>query len=121
LRTVRGTVPELARLADTVGDDHLRVYVREPARAGLREEVLGLLPHALEVRIEPEFAAAAIGSRPAIPGGGVERAPGELFAEFCADRRVADPRVAALFGRLHDEVTGSDADSGADSGVGAGG
>jgi exonuclease SbcD len=111
LRTVRGTVAELAGLAGSTGDDHLRVYVREPARAGLREEVLELLPHALEVRIDPEFAATPTGPRPTASGAGAERAPGELFAEFCADRRVADPRVAALFGRLHDEVTGSDADS----------
>jgi len=40
-----------------VGDDFLRVWVREPARAGLREEVTALLPNALEVRIDPEFAA----------------------------------------------------------------
>ncbi len=65
LRTLRGTVAELAALAATVGEDFLRVWVREPARAGLREEVTALLPNALEVRIDPEFAAPVTASRPA--------------------------------------------------------
>jgi exonuclease SbcD len=99
------TVAELGALADSVGEDYLRVWVREPARAGLRDEVLDLLPNALEVRIDPEFAAAVSGSRPA-SGPGVERTPGELFSDFLAARQVADPRVEALFARLHDKVTG---------------
>ena len=61
LRTVHGTVAELAGCAATVGDDLLRVWVRERARAGLREEVTELLPNALEVRIDPEFAAPVAG------------------------------------------------------------
>jgi exonuclease SbcD len=105
LRTLRGTVAEMGALADSVGEDYLRVWVREPARAGLRDEVLDLLPNALEVRIDPEFAAAVSGSRPA-SGPGVERTPGELFSDFLAARQVADPRVEALFARLHDKVTG---------------
>jgi len=105
LRTLRGSVAELAALADQVGEDYLRVWVREQARAGLRDEVLALLPDALEVRIDPEFAGAVTGSRPS-GGPGVERTPGELFADYCASRSVADPRVAALFARLHDRVTG---------------
>lgn len=106
LRTVHGTVAELAAIADTVGDDHLRVYVREPARAGLREEVTELLPNALEVRIDPEFAVPVSGPRPA--SGGAERSSAELFAEFCRTRSVADPRLDALFARLHDRVVGSE-------------
>ena len=105
LRTLRGSVAELAALADQVGEDYLRVWVREPSRAGLRDEVLDLLPNALEVRIDPEFAAPVSGSRPA-SGPGVERTPGELFGDFLATRSVADPRVEALFARLHDKVTG---------------
>jgi exonuclease SbcD len=105
LRTLRGSVAELAALADQVGEDYLRVWVCEPSRAGLRDEVLDLLPNALEVRIDPEFAAPVSGSRPAT-GPGVERTPGELFADFLATRAVADPRVEALFARLHDKVGG---------------
>jgi len=105
LRTVRGSVTELAELASSTGEDHLRVWVREPARAGLRDEVLALLPNALEVRIDPEFAVPVAGSRSS-PGVGVPRTPSELFGEYCAERGVADARVEALFARLHDEVTG---------------
>jgi exonuclease SbcD len=103
LRTLRGTVAELAALAEQAGDDYLRVWVREPARAGLREEVVALLPNALEVRIDPEFAAPVTASRPA---AGPERTPSELFREYLGTRNVADPRVEQLFARLHDRVTG---------------
>jgi exonuclease SbcD len=104
LRTVRGTVAELAALAEKAGDDYLRVWVREPARAGLREEVVALLPNALEVRIDPEFAAPVAASR---PSAGPERTPSELFREYLGTRGVADPRVEQLFARLHDRVTGA--------------
>ena len=82
----------------------LLTRVREPARAGLREEVTDLLPNALEVRIDPEFAAPVTVSRPRT---GPDRHPSELFAEYLGERGVADERVQALFARLHDDVTGS--------------
>ena len=104
LRTVHGTVDELGALRDTVGDDLLRVWVREQARAGLREEVTRLLPNALEVRIDPEFAVPVTGSRPA-GGPGADRSPGELFHEYLGTRSVDDDRVEELFARLHDRVS----------------
>jgi exonuclease SbcD len=103
LRTVRGTVAELSVLSESVGDAYLRVWVTEPARAGLREEVTAVLPNALEVRIDPEFAAVGEASRPS--GGGVERSPSELFSEYLGTRGVADPRVEALFRTLHDRIS----------------
>jgi DNA repair protein SbcD/Mre11 len=102
LRTVRGTVAELSDLAATVADDWLRVFVREPARAGLREEVTAVLPGALEVRIDPEFAAPVAASRPV--EGGAGRSPAELFSEYLGARGVEDRRVEELFRRLHDRV-----------------
>ena len=77
---MRGTVAELSVLGEMVGDDFLRVWVREPARAGLREEVTALLPNALEVRIDPEFAAparrrAAVAGAGTHPGRAVRRVP----------------------------------------------
>lgn len=105
LATVRGTVAELSDLSATMGDDFLRVFVREPARAGLREEVTAMLPNALEVRIDPEFAAPVTVSRP--DTGGIERSPSELFAQYLGTRAVEDKRVEQLFARLHDKVTGS--------------
>jgi len=103
LRTLRGTVAELSVLGEMVGDDFLRVWVREPARAGLREEVTALLPNALEVRIDPEFAAPLTATRPSPEPG---RTPVELFGEYLGARGVVDPRVAELFRTLHERVTG---------------
>ena len=102
LRTIRGTVAELHALAGSVGEDYLRVWVREPARAGLRETVASILPNALEVRIDPEFAATARAGR--ADAADVMKTPGQLFADYCASVSVADPRVAALFAELHAEV-----------------
>jgi exonuclease SbcD len=34
-----------------------------------------------------------------------DRSPGELFAEYCASKGVADDRVQALFAQLHDRIT----------------
>jgi exonuclease SbcD len=103
LRTLRGTVAELSVLGEMVGDDFLRVWVREPARAGLREEVTALLPNALEVRIDPEFAAPLAATRPSPEPG---RTPVELFGEYLGSRGVADQRVAELFRTLHERITG---------------
>jgi exonuclease SbcD len=100
LRTVRGTLAELAAAPVDAGD-LLRVIVREPARAGLREEVLELLPGALEVRIDPELAPhPASASR-----APTDRAPGELLRDYLRTRDIADPRVEALFARLHEQIT----------------
>jgi exonuclease SbcD len=103
LRTVRGTLAELEAQAGSFGDDYLRVWLREPTRAGLRDDTVEILPNALEVRIDPEFAAPGRADRP--ESHGVPRAPDELFADYCASEGVADERVAKLFRELHDEVT----------------
>lgn len=111
LRTVHGTVEELARHAASFGDDHLRVVLCEPSRAGLRQEVQRLLPNALEVRIAPEFAAPAHPDRRA-PIADVQRSPAELFHDYCLTRGLVDAHVEALFARLHDQVTGREDRSG---------
>jgi DNA repair protein SbcD/Mre11 len=107
LRTVHGTVAELEARAAEFGDDYLRVYLREPTRAGLREDTVALLPNALEVRIDPEFAPQATGPARSAQSR-VTRTPAQLFADYCGTRDVSDARVAALFGELHDEVTATD-------------
>ena len=107
LRTVVGTLAELEAKAGAFGDDYLRVYLREPSRAGLRDDTVAILPNALEVRIDPEFAPQATArSGPAEPR--TARTPEQLFAEYCGNKGVSDPRVAALFRELHDEVTAND-------------
>jgi exonuclease SbcD len=103
LRTVRGTVAELAERAEEFGEDLLRVYLTEPIRAGLRDDLHKALPNAVQIRIDPEFAEPADGGQThsATP----ERSPAELFAAYCAERNVRDPRITALFDELHDQLT----------------
>ena len=104
LRTVHGTLAELEARAADFGDDYLRVYLQEPTRAGLRDDTVELLPNALEVRIDPEFAPQP--EKAARSGEArIARTPAQLFADYCATREVSDPKVAGLFGELHDEVT----------------
>jgi len=52
-----------------------------------------------------EFAAPARPGRP--DAANVIRAPDQLFADYCAaeQAQMRDPRVAALFTELHEEVT----------------
>jgi exonuclease SbcD len=105
LRTVRGTVEELRqRVAEepALVEAWLRVFVREPARAGLREEVVSALPNAVDVRIDPEMAAPV---HPPVHSERGTRTPAQLFADYLATEAVADPGLGALFDELHDLVT----------------
>jgi exonuclease SbcD len=105
LRTVTGTIAELTAAAESFGDAYLRVYVAEPARAGLRDEVLELLPNALEVRIAKEFATQI---SQADAADRHDKTPIELFAEYCSEQQIEDPRLNVLFSELYDELTSSE-------------
>jgi exonuclease SbcD len=100
LRTIRGT---LAELADVAVDERswLRVYVRETPRAGLREEVQALLPRVLEVRIDPQMLPRLEATTATRTGG----SPRELFGEYLTAKGIDDDAVADLFNRLYEEVT----------------
>jgi exonuclease SbcD len=98
LRTIRGTLADLSTL-DT-GDAWLRVYVQEPARAGLREAVQDLFPRALEIRVDSGDREKAE-QRIARSG----RSPSELFADYLAQRGSADAPTQSLFDRLYDELS----------------
>ena len=109
LLTLRGTLEELHERAPSTGDAWLRVFVREPTRAGLADDVRALLPRALEVRVE-----RSDGEAPRPDAGSTERSgrtPRELFASFLAARDVADDRVTALFDQLLDEETSRESSS----------
>lgn len=102
LRTLRGTLPELAAM--TVDPAAwLRVYVRERPRAGLKEDVQELLPRALEVRIDPR-TLPDLETTPD-PGDRAGRSPQLLFAEYLDAKGHADEALIALFNQLHEEVT----------------
>lgn len=103
LRTVTGTLAELTARVAEFGEDFLRVRLTEPARAGLREAVHDTLPNALEIRIDPAFAAPVHPDRPATDRA--DRTPSQLFAEYATTSGLQDPRVLALFDELNDELT----------------
>ena len=103
LRTVLGSAAEIVAQSHMFGDDYLRVYVREAARAGLHEEIQEALPNAVQIRIDPDFASHTTTSRPQTTPP--DRTPSQLFADYCGEQNVDDTRVRALFDRLHDEAT----------------
>ncbi|GGQ56699.1 exonuclease SbcCD subunit D [Couchioplanes azureus] len=100
LRTVRGSLEQLATV--DLPEAWLRVYVREAPRVGLREDVQELLPHALEVRIDPDMVPDRTGARMAQRAG---RSPRELFGDYLDSRGNAEEGVRELFDELYDEVS----------------
>lgn len=102
LRTVKGTVAELREGARSYGGALLRVIVDEPTRAGLREDVQGFLPNALEIRIAPEHQVVAGGAGPS--SSLLDKSPSEILGSYLTEQRVNDPRLPTLFRLLHDGV-----------------
>ncbi len=103
LRTVVGTLDEL-RTRD-VGDDWLRVRVREARRADLAEQVRTLFgERCVDVLVDaPESEAEEL------PSSRSGRTPRELYEEYLADLRISDARLVDLFDELHaDVISGSD-------------
>jgi exonuclease SbcD len=96
LRTIRGSVEQLAALE--VGDAWLRVYVTEPARAGLREQVQEMFPRALEIRVDPGDVAS---KERAVRVG---RSAPELFADYLEQRGSTDPHTQAVLRHMADEA-----------------
>jgi exonuclease SbcD len=102
LRTRTGTLEELrAAGAGDPDDPWLRVRVREAPRPGLADDVRALLgDRVVEVRVDdPDRGAAE--PRPVSRRG---RAPQELFAEFLAERGLADARLGVLFAELLEQA-----------------
>ena len=109
LRTVRGTLDELRALADEAGDAWLRVLVREPARAGLADDVRELLPRAVDVQVDPSVRERE-DRRPTPSRHG--RSARELFLEYLESQSIRDERVVKLFDRLCDDATADPAEVG---------
>jgi exonuclease SbcD len=103
LQTIRGTLNELRPLIGTTGDDYLRVFVHEPARAGLADDVRELFPEAVDVIID----ALSVGDlRPRVRRAG--RSPHELFVEYLTESNAHDERVVTLFDELLDQAHAPD-------------
>jgi DNA repair protein SbcD/Mre11 len=103
LRTLRGTLDDVLGVAADSADDHLRVVLDEPARAGLADEVRARLPNAVEVVLEQRRVDEA---RPAPDPDRLGRTPHDLVTEYLGEHDAHDDRVVALFDELVDELIG---------------
>lgn len=102
LRTIEGTLDQLAEQVEQVGNEWLRVRVKEPARTDLGNQVREMFPNAVKVIV----AASEESPQPStdrLQGG---RAPHGLFTEYLDERGIEDAALVALFKEIHDEVTG---------------
>jgi exonuclease SbcD len=100
LRTVRGTLEQLEAI--DAGDDWVKVVVEEKPRVGLADLVREILPGAIDVVLDERFRPVPAVRRESTAG----RTPRELFRDYLGATGREDERVAALFDRLYDEVTG---------------
>ncbi len=104
LASIEGTLAELPARAEGLGDAFLRVVVKEPARAGLADEVRALLgDRVVEVRLDaPELPGRdPDADRRRRHGKGAH----ELFELFLDEEGYDDDRLVALFDRLLDAET----------------
>jgi DNA repair protein SbcD/Mre11 len=104
LRTLRGTMADLTDLVDKAGDDYLRVYVREPARIGLADDVRQLFPEAVDVIVDA--ATQGDDHKPEVRREG--RSPHELFVEYLGERGESDSRLVGLFDELYEVTSAAD-------------
>jgi exonuclease SbcD len=110
LRTLRGTLDQVIADGEQAGDAYLRVVLAEPGRAGLGDLVREKLPNTLEVMLDDAHRprpGVRDGERPSRIG----RSPQELFRDYLSEQIIDDPRIAAMFDELLDEVTGGSADT----------
>lgn len=103
LRTVRGTLAEVAQQVEDLGDAHLRLVLTEPDRAGLADEAREAFPTAVDVRIAREDDEAG-DDVPVWDLDDFHRSPADLFAEYLAEAQVQDPDMTALFAELVEQV-----------------
>jgi DNA repair protein SbcD/Mre11 len=101
LRTLRGTLADVVAGAGDASDDHLRVVLDEPARAGLADEVRSRLPNTVEVVLAPPHDA---GSPPTSDPDRLRRTPHDLLIEYLSEHDAHDERVVALFDELAEDL-----------------
>ncbi|MFC5835460.1 metallophosphoesterase family protein [Nonomuraea insulae] len=103
LATRTGTLEQLEAMAADLGETWLRVIVEERPRPGLADIVREILPTALEVSVHERFQPVRDPRRSPSPGGA--RGPRDLFRDYLSAAGRQNDQVAALFDRLHEEVT----------------
>jgi exonuclease SbcD len=97
LRTLSGTLEQLAAEAGAVGEEYLRVRVAERPRVGLGDEVRDLFANAVDVRVldpsAPEEPAEDTVDRLRVE-------PRQIFSEYLEDQGLEDQRLLVLFDQL---------------------
>ena len=100
-RTVSGTLAQLAEQVRQGDDAYTRVVVHEMARVGLADEVRGLFPDVVDIRVDAPGRA----DRTVPDDLSDERVtPHEQFAGYLQARSIDDERLLALFDELLDEA-----------------
>ena len=77
--------------------------VKQSTYAGLRDDILEVLPNALEIHIHADYTQT--GSGKVSSGHVAAKSPAELFAEYCAHVGSDDARVRTMFDTINDELT----------------
>jgi DNA repair protein SbcD/Mre11 len=106
LRALRGTLADVIAWAADVGtmsDDHVRIVLDEPSRAGLADEVRAQVPNAVEVALAPGAETGDAARSRAPDQDRLRRSPHDLLAEYLAEHDAHDERVVVLFDELVDE------------------
>jgi exonuclease SbcD len=98
LRTLRGTLADLASHTADVGDDYLRIILTEPGRAGLADEARALFANAVDVMVLREDAGRTGSEEWTLDH--VRRSPADLFGEYLNEKNVHDPDMQRLFAEL---------------------
>jgi exonuclease SbcD len=97
--TLRGTLAQLRSRAEdgSLGDAYLRVYVQEPPRAGLADEVRAMLPNAVEVKVD------WLGADDGVPAARQGMQPRDLLRAYFDQANVHDDKALDLFDELLEE------------------
>ncbi|MEJ7582837.1 MAG: exonuclease subunit SbcD [Acidimicrobiales bacterium] len=102
LRTLVGSLDDLAPHVGRTGTDHLRITVLEAPRPGLGDDVRSLFPDCVDVRVvRPDGGTAAEATAAGRSGLG----PTELFGQYLQERGAASDELVALFAEVLEEVS----------------